>query len=114
MVKVQNFGMSAGDAKDLDFTVTDQDAVKLDLTSAPIKWKVARDPYSSVLLSKSSTDITEITSTDLPNGIFTVFLKEADTLGLDGVFYHEAEIRDANDDPFTITKGHITLTRTLI
>jgi hypothetical protein len=89
-----DFEMYAGDTRDLVVTLTDQDGVAVDVTTGSVLWRLATknwqsvDDPSAVLISKTS--VTGQITLDV--GKFTVHLLSPDTEGLEGSFYHEAQV----------------------
>ena len=104
---VQNFEMHAGDDQDLAFTVKDEAGSAVDITGFTIAWRLATHVTAPMLVSKATGG--GITITDAVQGEFTVALAAADTAGLAGVYYHEAELTDGGGDISTIATGHVTL-----
>lgn len=100
--KNQNFTMTAGDSKYLDFPA---DFVVSAIQE--IKWALKRS------VSSSTNDIYKQLSTggitvDVANQQFTVALSPADTENLIGDYYHEAEITDTAGNVSTVTIGRGT------
>lgn len=107
MAQENNFRMFSGDAKTLIFTVSDINSSAANITNHTVRWRVARDRYSSVLLTKSTTD-GGITTTASTAGQFRVILNSTDTDGLKGVYYHEGELQSTASEKFTAVFGHVT------
>lgn len=104
----QNFEIHAGDSRDIVVTVTDSQGGAVDLTGAAIAWQLARsaDAASPAVFKSLGTGIS---ITDGPNGVFTVTLDSADTEGLTGLYYHEAEVTDTAGNRSTVLSGVATI-----
>ena len=113
---VQNFEIHAGDDLVIPVTVTDQAGQPVDLTGATAAWQAARgtpEKFSKTpALSKATGS--GIVLTDPASGTFEITLAAADTEGLRGVFYHEAEVTDAGGNRATVLAGTMTVLATLI
>ena len=98
-----------GDSLDVEFQITDKVRKKpVDLNKYDVRF-VVTDLDGTVIITKVSTNPLEIEKTDLLGGIATVFIKPADTLGLEispegTEFKFDAEIFDGTD-VFTFCKG---------
>lgn len=90
----------------LKYTVTDQDAAAVNLTSATIKWSIRRNLATAAALTK--TTASGISITNAAGGIFEVTLTDTDTTSLSGVYVMEAIITDSNSKVYTITNSDIT------
>ena len=110
---VQNFEIHAGDSRDIVVTVADSQGAAVDLTGAAIAWQLARSAGSAAPAVSKSLGA-GIAITDGPNGVFTVTLDPADTEGLTGLCYHEAEVTDAAGNRSTVLSGVATVIPTLI
>ncbi len=109
----QDFAMHAGDDVEVAFVTTEKDGTPQDLTGTSVSWQMAVSPYAtSPLVSKTTAG--GITLTDAVNGQFTVFLAAADTLGLNGRFYHEAQVTDSSGNISTVALGWVTLETGLV
>jgi len=108
----QDFEVWAGDHADLVFTVTDEETV-LETT---VRWKMAETVNSDPLIVKNGASIT------LSGNTFTVHLDPEDTRSVEASarhyngkkYYHEAEVRDADNKVFTVSTGEVTLWNTII
>lgn len=93
----QNFSMIAGDTKSLIATMSE------DLTGASVKWVIKKDVNSTEnILLKTST----ISGTDI-----TIKLDPADTLSLSGVYYHECEVTDQQNNISTVFTGKCSINK---
>lgn len=101
-----DFEMFAGDSKRIEVRV-EGDGVELAGTT--IRWRVAPTVRGAALISKSTPAIT--TEGD---DVFVVPLAPADTEGLRGEYYHEAEVEDADGNIATVLTGRVTIKPTLI
>lgn len=115
----QNFTMYAGDTKIITVTVTDDDDEAVDLTGATIRWQASRlvvdegfdaDP----LISKDNDTGGGIESASPSTGVFEVTLDPDDTEDLSGLYYHEAEVIDADGNVATVMTGRMTVVPVLI
>jgi hypothetical protein len=113
---VQNFEIHAGDDLVIPVTVTDEAGQAVDLTGAAVGWQAARGTPqrfgTTPVVSKASGS--GIAVTDPAGGVFEITLEAADTQGLRGAFYHEAEVTDAAGKKTTVMAGTMTVEPTLI
>lgn len=106
----QNSTMYAGDHATIRITVTDSDngGAAKNIAGATIKWGVYDEEGGILILEKTTADA--VTITDGLNGICTVALVPADTSTLTpGIYYHEAEVTDADGNVNTVLTGEYTL-----
>jgi hypothetical protein len=87
-----DFELYAGDTREVVVNVVDQDGIKVNLTGGTVLWKMAKSDWktnpAAVIVDKSSG----VGQIALADGSFTVHLLSADTIGVEGSFYHEAQI----------------------
>ncbi|HSF94778.1 MAG TPA: hypothetical protein VLA52_07105 [Thermohalobaculum sp.] len=119
---IQNFDYHAGDNKPLDFTVYDEDpanpgqpdlASPVDLTGATIRWALSAFATDAAPLLTKTTAL-GITITDAAAGKFRVSLDKADTVALNGKYYHEAEVLTAGAADDTVATGTVTVAPTVL
>jgi hypothetical protein len=104
--KDQNFTITAGDTKYLDFTV-DMDSSTL--VGSTIKWVMKK--YDEAVITKTTTGDISITAAK----VFRVTLDPADTLSLvPGQYDHQAEVTDVATDVSTVAEGTATIEESLI
>lgn len=98
-----DFSMVAGDAKVLRVIVK-QDGEPYDLTDATaVDWFAALMPFDqSAVITKAIGN--GINYTDRPNGKLDITLDPADTVGLDGSYFHYARVYE-DEGPTTIFLG---------
>lgn len=102
----QNFNIFAGDVVGLQFTVTTTAGAAYDLTSATINWNLSLRPGSTPLIEKSTNTVGQITvQSPATDGIFTVNLIAADTSGMAGRYYHEAQVIDSSGNARVVASG---------
>lgn len=117
----QDFEMHSGNDRDLVVTVTDAAGAVVDISAASaIRWSLSQlDESGTIPLPKSETALlakalgTGVAITNGPGGVFTVALPKADTEGLRGSYYHEAEIVLSAKES-TIMFGKLVIYRNLI
>lgn len=98
--KNQDFEMFAGNSKDIIITMADSSG----LSGATIKWVLKKSVNGQLITMKTVGGGISIGLT-----FFTVRLNPADTEGLSGRFYHEAELTDVLGNVSTVTTGHVTI-----
>jgi hypothetical protein len=104
----QNIELFNTEDKTLTFTVDNGDgSTAVDITGTTITWKAARHPQGSSVLSKSGV------ITDADAGEFTVTLSDSDLAGLDGVYYHEARMRDGSGNDTVVASGTLVVNKGL-
>ena len=97
----QNFTMTAGDTKYLNFTVTMTSST---LVGSTIKWVMCK--YDSPVLTKTTTGDVSISSAT----VFRVTLNPSDTLSLvPGQYVHQAEVTDVSANVSTVSDGTVTI-----
>ena len=95
----QDVSMFSGDTHRLNVTVDDGAVppVALDITGFTIWWQAARQKSDGRFVKSTSLQKDTlgggVVITDGPNGQFQVVLSPADTEGISGTFYHEAQLR---------------------
>lgn len=99
--------MYSGDTKTLAVVVKDTNNSVVDISSATITWKAARDLHKTADIQKDTS--TGISITSGTGGAFSVTINPADTVGLAGDFYHEAEVTFSNGDVQTVLAGTLTI-----
>ncbi|QSG06391.1 hypothetical protein [Halapricum desulfuricans] len=112
-IQSRNITHYAGDSLTLRVTTKEEDGSRVDLTSTEIEWVLAESVSSTPDVVKG-TSTGGITITDAVNGEFEIDLVPADTEALVGSYYHEAELRDAVGNEFTIFVGDITIKESAI
>jgi hypothetical protein len=109
----QDFEMVAGDAKNLTFTLTDDDGDPLDVSSGTLRWGFAKDiRKDEPLVLKSSGD--GIAVSGAGNNVVSVTLEKDDTRGYKGLYGHELEWDEAGSGPTTLAQGQVTFKPELI
>jgi hypothetical protein len=90
--------------------VVNQAGAPMNITDMSIAWVLAATVNSTPVLTKMSTDTTQIDILDPTGGLFVIYLNPADTEALGGhVWYHEARaaLLDAQEVLFS---GSFTIT----
>jgi hypothetical protein len=111
----QNFEMYAGESKVLTVTVKDEAAALIDLTGVSIEWIVKRfeDDVTGLITKTVGHGIT-LSNQVTDKGEFTITLAPADTESLGGAsYYHEAEVTDVGGNVSTVTRGIMTVKKSL-
>lgn len=105
--KNQNFEMYAGDTKDIVITVTNANGAVVNLSGASVRWALKKNVSASQNAYKTTSSGVTLTSPSA--GVFTVRLSAGDTQGLQGRYYHEAEVTDVLGNVSTVTTGYVTI-----
>ena len=104
--KSQDFTMTAGDTKYLDFTV---DMTSSTLVGSTIKWVMEK--YGDPVITKTTTGDISITAAK----VFRVTLNPSDTLNINtGQYKHQAEVTDLANAVSTVAEGTGTIEESLI
>jgi hypothetical protein len=110
-----DFEIFAGDTRDIIVNIVDQDGAAVDLTNGAVSWSAATNDWpvntAAVVISKTSITAGEI---DLANGSFVVHLLSADTQGIAGNFYHEAQVTLSDGTIGTPLTGRLKIKSNLI
>lgn len=110
--EAQNFKMRAGEIKNLRFTVDNPE--EIDFAGASAKWWADR---SNPISGETASIVKDGLAVDTTDGVTTVVvpLDRADTLSLDGDYYHELLISRASPAlAQTAAVGAMTVKRTII
>lgn len=102
----QDFEMWSGDHKNLIFTITGSDSASANLTGASAYWVLANDAKSASFARLTSDSGSGIT---ISGCTLTVSLSPAHTASLQGIYYHEAQIRDSGSNVSTVAVGTATI-----
>lgn len=111
---IQNFSVPAGDSVDINFDIDPDDGVSL--VGATIYWRAYEQQFGQPLpgvdpvIEKYTDHGLQVTDPEAQK--FTVELDRTDTIDLLRNYYHEATIRDPNDNWVTVTLGIMTVTGT--
>lgn len=114
--------MYAGNIRELEYTITDEDnaGVALNITNFRIKWAIsalaADGSFSTTpTLVKDSNVGTQIVKTNPTGGVCLVTLEPADTAALGGrTFYLELEVFDPSDKPVVVATGTLEVRRNIV
>ena len=106
MTTLYDFVKIAGDSEIIEVTVVDETGAAVDLTGASGKYVIKTDvrAASNVLLLTSTGGAISILS-----NTFTITIAPANTVGLAGEYYHEAEITTADARVFNAFTGKIVI-----
>jgi len=107
----QDFTMLAGEDRDINFTIweDDTDTTRKNINNYDFTWIMQPNERSAVpTIIKTSGSLT-ITITDAGSGKLTVPLGSADTLSIEGTYYHELEGVDTLGRAVKPAIGHITI-----
>ena len=119
MTKVnQNFTLTSGDTRTLNYTLVDSANAPLNLSGVTtVKWgmsKLKDDGTFSTTPVVNKSLSSGITITGVSTGELSVSLLPADTATLAGNFYHELEIAIGADTVFTVSTGKATIVKDLL
>ena len=104
----QNIELFGTEDKVLAFTVDNGDgSTAVNITGAEITWKAARHPQATAVVTKTGT------ITNAAAGQFTVTLADTDLANLDGVYYHEARMRDGSGNDTVVASGTLVVNKGL-
>lgn len=110
----QNIVIYAGDYMELEVFVYDQDNNNVDAQGITATYKVAKHPKMQPVITKDMTNELSINEID-GTLMIKIILNPADTVDMHGgTYYHEIEVEDSNQRPFTIMTGTFEIIPTLI
>jgi hypothetical protein len=112
----QDIVIYAGDDTELSVSLFQNDGITpLDLTGAVVNWALASVYDVQVpLVEKSSATPGQVTITDIPGGLVSVFLVPADTADMGGQpYYHEVEVVQGGTT-VTVLVGAVVISETAI
>jgi len=113
--KKQDFEMWEGDTQVLRVSVTDKDGNPVNLVGFDLKWVLKRHvgaPQDEIV--KTLADGISLDEDVPEKNVFEIRLEPADTLGLSGTYYHEAEGVDVDGNVSTLMVGRAVIYRTAI
>jgi len=99
----QNFDIYAGNDAELTVTVT-QDGEVMSLAECSVDW-VIYDAEMEIVVEKTTTDDGGIEITGEATGEFTITLDAEDTIGMRGLYTHEAKVTDGSGHQVTVLTG---------
>lgn len=112
--RVENLELHAGDEQPVAFRITTSDSgVPIDISGATVRWAITTNPGAAskkIFKSSTATSTGDIALSATSTGRLTITLRELDTAGLFGYFFHELEIEIAGL-PFTALTGRVEISR---
>jgi hypothetical protein len=112
----QNIVVYAGDDTELSVSLFQNDGTTpLDLTGAVVNWALASAYDVQLrLIEKSSANPGEVTITDIPGGLVSIFLVPIDTADMGGQpYYHEVEVVQGGTS-VTVLVGSVEIATTAL
>jgi hypothetical protein len=103
------FEMVAGDSQSITVTVVDETGAAVSLVGATVKYVIKTDvkaATNALLITSATSAITILSNT------FTITLTPANTAGLAGEYYHEAEVTLLDTRVFTAFVGGLIISPT--
>lgn len=101
-------GFYSGNSKDLRVPVLDKDGLAFALTNCEVTY-VVYDKEGNVVLTKSSADASQVEILVSPTNVFVVHLLPPDTLHLNGLYRHMANVVDTNGYEETVFTGKLQI-----
>jgi hypothetical protein len=101
--------MVSGDTTILEFQVLDYLGSPVNITNSTVKWVLTASSTTITPLVTKTIANGGISLTTPANGIFQVYLYPSDTAGLNGIYYHEAELTTQSNNVYTVTNGKATI-----
>jgi len=101
-----------GEKKTLEFTIKDENDQAADITTWELEWVLRPAPASgTVLISKSSLEVSELLKSDPINGVCRVLINPDDTLAIPtgGSTYSHALKRSDGDNDQVLAFGEAVL-----
>lgn len=99
--------ITAGDNRDIVYTIVDENDDVIDLTGGSMTWKAYVSGTDTEVISKSTSG--GIALTDPTNGVATVSLEPADTTALKGTYILDGEFTDSGSDVYTFEDGGLEI-----
>jgi hypothetical protein len=99
--------ITAGDNRDLVYTIVDENDNVINLTGGSITWTAYVSGTSTAVITKSTSS--GIALTDPTNGVATVSLEPADTTSLKGTYILDGQFTDSGSDVYTFEKGGLEI-----
>jgi hypothetical protein len=99
----------AGNTKDLQFTIVDEDNDAYDLTGCEINFALYDDDYEVAFRKSSSNGSGEIEVTDADDGICLVHCIPTDTEHLQGQYRHQLQIVDSSGYVEIVSTGTVLI-----
>jgi hypothetical protein len=103
----QDFTLYAGEDKQINFTITDENGVAIDLVGSTAVWVLARITSTpEILITKRSTVSTQIDYTD---NTYHIYLEDVDTDLLHGKYAHELRMVNADGQESVLATGQVRI-----
>lgn len=103
----QDFTLYAGEDKQINFTITDEDGVAVDLTGSSAVWVLARIASTpDLVITKRSTVPTQI---DYTNNTYHVYLNYEETDLLHGKYKHELRMINSDMQESVLATGEVRI-----
>ena len=99
--------ITAGDNRDIVYTIVDENDVVVNLTGGSIIWRALVSGTETVVITKSVGS--GVALTDPTNGVATVSLEPADTTSLKGTYILDGQFTDSGSDVYTFEKGGLEI-----
>jgi hypothetical protein len=114
MTATYDFTMVRGDTKRLEVTVRDEAGAIVNITSASIRWWMAKTVNATAFTLQKAVG-SGVTVVDAAAGRFDVLLVATDTRTLTpGAYYHECEVVDSGGQVSTVFRGALVLEKDLV
>jgi hypothetical protein len=109
LVAAVSLAYFAGDDVELEFTITDDSGLAVDISGMTVRFAIARTAGSTAVAStEASPQTATSTVTNGAGGVFQVVVPAANTSDLRGTYRFEAEIEDGSGDKSTVAWGYVT------
>lgn len=112
----QSFPIMSGEDVQLEFTVTDNDGLVVNLTGGNGRFAAARNPNSATLVidSDASPATATVAVQNAPNGLVNVSIADTVTDALHGDYYWEFKWTDVTANECVVARGWLTIQTNLI
>ena len=98
--------MFAGDYTEIEVSLVDTNGNPVSLLGVSATYQISETIDTTALVTKTTNDDIEIISDVNGNTKLKIKLFQADTENLNGIYYQEFEVRDTNDNPYTVLAGN--------
>lgn len=113
----QNLSVYIGDYVEIEVPVRDEDFNPVKLEEVKARYKISSDPTNEPLIIKNNEPggaLFALTERDTLTLLVRIYPEDFNNINRPGTYYHEAEVMDECDRPFTVMTGRIKLLDTLI
>ncbi len=96
----------AGDYTEIEVSLVDIDGNPLSLVGVSATYQISESIGTTPLVTKTTDDDVEVITDVKGNTRLKIKLYSTDTENLEGIYYQEFEVKDADGKPYTVLAGN--------